>query len=373
MVQIIKADDKLSDFIQVQFEICGNDPNWVPPLKFERKKLLNKKKNPFYQHSKMALFLAKKEGKFVGRIAAIINDNHNQTHDDKVGFFGFFDSINNIEVAKILFDEATKWLKSQGMESIRGPVNPSMNDECGLLIDGFDSPPVTLMTYNPPYYQDLIEGYGFNNAKDLYAYKLINGQYKSEKLSRLDSALRNRYGIEIKALDFKNKARFKEGVEIIKSIYNAAWEKNWGFVKFTDEEFDALAADLKSVADADYALIAYIKGKPVGFALGLPDINQTLIYNRNGGLLKGIFHLLTKKSKIDTLRIIVLGVIEDYRNKGIDAILYNELGDRGLKKGIKYGEASWILEDNEEMKRAATQIMKGELYKTYRIYEKSIV
>lgn len=368
----VQSKSELKKFINSQWNFYTEDRNWVPPLKFERQKLLNTAKNPFFQHSRIKHFLAERDGKVVGRISALVNDEHNKTHNDKVGFFGFFECENNQETANALFGAAGEWLLKQGMDTMRGPANPSLNDECGLLVDGFDSPPVVLMTYNPPYYQVLVEGAGFEKAKDLYAYKLDNEDYRSEKLSRLHKAVTERYGINIRRMDFKNKAKFLEDKNILKSIYNKAWEKNWGFVKMTDAEFDALAADLKSIADPDYTLIAEINGEAVGFALGLPDINQTLIHNRSGSLIPGVIHLLTKKKKIDMLRIIVLGVIPEYRNKGIDAVLYHEIGARSKPKGIRYGEASWILEDNEAMIKAATQVMHGKHYKTYRMYDKSL-
>lgn len=369
---VVKTQSDLKRFIKSQFNFYKNDENFVPPLMMDRLKLLNKDKNPFFKHSKMELLMIEDNGKITGRIAAIINDNHNKTHNDKVGFFGFFECENNQETANILFDEASKYLKSNGMTEMRGPVNPSMNDESGLLIDGFDSPPVVLMTYNPKYYIDLIEGYGLSKIKDLYAYHLINEEYVSEKLERMQSIVRKRNSLTIRSMNFSNKKQFKQDVETLKYIYNNAWEPNWGFVKMTDEEFDFLANDLKTIADPDYALIAEINGKPAGFALALPDINQCLIHNKNGSLLPGIWHLLTKKKKINLLRIIVLGILPQYQRTGADAVLYWELGTRGKPKGIEYGEASWILEDNEMMNKGLTTTMLGKVYKTYRIYQKEI-
>lgn len=369
---VVKTQTDLKRFIKSQFNFYKNDENFVPPLMMDRLKLLNKDKNPFFKHSKMELFMIENNGKITGRIAAIINENHNKTHNDKVGFFGFFECENNQETANILFDEASKYLKSNGMTEVRGPVNPSMNDESGLLIDGFDSPPVVLMTYNPKYYIDLIEGYGLSKIKDLYAYHLINEEYVSEKLERMQSIVRKRNSLTIRSMNFSNKKQFKQDVETLKYIYNNAWEPNWGFVKMTDEEFDFLANDLKTIADPDYALIAEINGKPAGFALALPDINQCLIHNKNGSLLPGIWHLLTKKKKINLLRIIVLGILPQYQRTGADAVLYWELGTRGKPKGIEYGEASWILEDNEMMNKGLTTTMLGKVYKTYRIYQKEI-
>lgn len=359
-------------FIKSQWNFYKNDPNWVPPIIADRVKLLDTVKNPFYNHSIIQLFIAESGGEIVGRIAAIINSNHNTTHNDKVGFFGFFECINNQDVADALFAAAGHWLKDRGMDIMRGPENPSQNDEVALLVDGFDSPPVLLMSYNPKYYIDLIDNAGFKKAKDLYAYNLKMEDYRSEKLIRMQDIIRKRYNVKIRNMNFKNKEQFKKDVNTLKEIYNDAWEPNWGFVKMTDEEFDFLAADLKPVADPLYAFVAEINGKPAGFALGLPDINQVLIHNKNGSLLGAVWHLFTKKKKITWLRILVLGVLKEYQKTGIDSVMYYEFFQRGSKMGITNGEASWILEDNEMMNKAATKTMNGELYKTYRIYEKGL-
>ncbi|MBS1538639.1 MAG: hypothetical protein JST20_12925 [Bacteroidetes bacterium] len=368
----IRTSSDEMKFIKSQWNFYKGDKNFVAPIIMDRQKLLSTKKNPFYKHSKMQLFLAERDGAVVGRIGAIINDNHNETYNDSIGFFGFFECEDNQQTANMLFDAAHSWLKERGMTHARGPVNPSLNDESGLLIDGFDSPPVILMTYNPQYYGQLIEKAGYSKEKDLYAYLLENKTYMTDKMQRMVDVIRERNHITIREVNFKNKQQFTNDVKTLKDIYNAAWEKNWGFVKMTDEEFDFLAADLKQVADPRYALILEISGKPAGFALALPDINQSLIHNKNGGILGAAWHLLTKKKKISLLRIIVLGVLPEYRRTGADAVMYYELGKRGLSKGITHGEASWILEDNQMMNRALTSTMNGKVYKTYRVYQKEL-
>jgi GNAT superfamily N-acetyltransferase len=357
-------------FIKSQWLFYKNEKHWVPPMLMDRKKLLDTKKNPFYQHSQVQCFLAERNGQIVGRIAAIINGNHNKTHRDKAGFFGFFDCINDQEVANGLFRAAEAWIRERGMDEMRGPVNPSMNDECGLLIDGHDGPPVMLMTYNPQYYAGLIEGAGYHKAQDLYAYLLRNENFASEKIPRLFDAIVKRYDLTFRSLNLKG--GFKADVAAIKDMYNRAWEDNWGFVKFTDAEFDFLAADLKQVVNPEFVFFVESKGRPAGFCIALPDINQTLIHNRNGGTLGGVWHLLTKKSKIDLVRIVVLGVLPEFRGTGIDAALYMEIANRAKKQGILKGEASWILESNEMMNKGLTQTMNGERYRTYRIYSNKI-
>lgn len=373
-IEIKKVETKsdLMKFIKSQWLFYKDDPNFVPPIIADRKKLLSREKNPFFKHSEMQEFLAYENAQIVGRIAAIKNDNHNITHNDKVGFFGFFESINNQEVANKLFDACKEWLLERGLDTMRGPVDPSLNDECGLLIEGFELPPVVLMKYNPPYYIDLIKNYGFDEAMLLYAYILKMENYQSEKLVRMQNIVRERYKIKVRNLDFKDKKKLMEDIRIIKGLYNDAWEKNWGFVKATNEEFDVLADDLIQIADPNLVLIVEVNGKVAGFALALPDINEVLIHNKSGSLLGAAWHLFTKSKKIKTLRIITLGILPEFRKTGADAVLYYEIGERGRKRGITQGEASWILSINNEMNNALQQAMKGQIYKKYMIYDKKL-
>lgn len=370
-VRALDASDTMP-FIKSQWQFYKNDPNWVPPMIMDRKKLLNQQKNPLYKHTQMQLFLAEDGGAVVGRIAAILNGNHLATHADGVGFFGFFESINSQEVANALFAAAEQWLRAKGALYARGPVNPSLNDECGLLVEGFEGPPVVLMTYNPPYYATLIEQAGYAKVKDLYAYWLTSGLYQSEKMMRLIELIKQRNQITFRNVDFKNKAQFTKDVDLIKQMYNSAWQPNWGFVKMTDEEFEFLANDLKQIANPDYVFFVEVKGKPAGFILGLPDINQALIHNKKGGLIGGIWSLLTRKKEINRIRIIVLGVLPEYQRSGADTALYHEIGIRGDKHGITGGEASWILEDNEMMNRGLAHTMQAKQYRTYRLFEKAL-
>lgn len=368
----VRTAGDLNDFIKMVWPIYEHDPHWVPPIIADRKKLLSRTRNPFFKHSEMEMFLAKSGHKVVGRIAAIINRNHNQTHNDTVGFFGFFESIDDMEVAAALFAAAESWLGERGMTVMRGPVNPSLNDEAGLLVEGFDDPPQILMTYNPNYYSRLIESFGLRKVKDLYAYRLTRDGFLNPKLERVQRIVREREKLSIRSVNFKQKEAFQRDVRTLKEIYNQTWEPNWGFVKMTDEEFDFLAADLKQVAEPDLVLIVERDGVPIGFALGLPDINQALIFNRTGGIIGAVIAFLFKKKKICRGRIIVLGVIPAYQRRGIDAVLYWEIGMR-MTRGHGYveGEASWVLEDNVMMNRAA-EMMNGEIYKRYRLYDKTV-
>ncbi|MCU7494326.1 MAG: hypothetical protein HF314_04315 [Ignavibacteria bacterium] len=368
-IKTVSSKKDLMRFIKLPWKIYDGDPNWVPPLIMDRKKILSKEKNPFYQHAEMEMFLAEKDGETVGRIAAIKNDLHNKYHDDNAGFFGFFECINDQEVANKLFDASKEWLKSKGLTLMRGPASPSSNDEWGMLLDGFDDSPRLLMTYNPSYYLDLCDNYGLRKEKDLYAYKLENEKVmSSEKLKRVAELAAKRAGLQIEELNVKE---FKKELEKVKYVYNKAWAPNWGFVPLTDGELDAMAADLKPLAEPSLVIFGKINDQLAGFALVMLDYNQ-VFKEMNGRLFPfGFIKMFTQKKKITWCRIITLGLIPEFQKKGLDAAFYYEIVQRAHAIGIDLGEASWILEDNEMMNRGA-QVMNGELYKKYRVYNMSI-
>ena len=368
-VEPVSSKKDLKEFILLPWKVYRNDPNWVPPLILDMKNMLNKKKNPFFLHSDAEFFLARRGDEVVGRIAAILNNRHNEFHGEKTGFFGFFEVLPDYEAAAALFDTAAQWVKDRGMEVLRGPTNYSTNDTCAFLLEGFDSPPVILMTYNPPYYLEYSERYGFEKAKDLYAYFMSSDQPVPERLVRLSEAIRRRDDVVLRSVNMK---RFWEEVETVFKIYNDAWSRNWGFVPLTHEEIKHIAKDLKQVIDPDLALIAEIKGEPAGFSLALPDINQALIKIRNGRLFPfGLPKLLWYMRKISGIRVFTMGVVHKYRLRGIETLFYVETYRRGTGKGHRWGEFSWILEDNRMMNRAA-QALGARVYKKYRIYEKPV-
>ncbi len=368
-ISTVKTDKDLSAFIKFQWKIYKNDRFWVPPLIMDRKKLLSREKNPFYKHAEIEMYLARRDGKIVGRIAAIKNDLHNKTHNDKVGFFGFFESINDQSVANALFDKAAAWIKAKGLDAMRGPANPSSNDEYGMLLEGFDDEPRILMTYNPPYYLNLCSTYGFKKAKDLYAYKIEQAKVLgSDKIRRVAEISKERSKIKISELNLKD---FNNELQKVKLVYNQAWAPNWGFVPLTEEEMDAVAKDMKPLVDPSLVLFGHIDGKLAGFALVLPDYNY-IFKKMNGRLFPfGFIRLLTEGKKIKWARIIILGIIPEFQKKGLDAVFYWEIVNRAGKRGIALGEASWVLEDNDMMNRGA-EVMGGTIYKKYRIYEKPI-
>ncbi len=364
----VRSKKEREEFIRLPWKIYKGIDAWVPPLLMDRRKLLDTEKNPFYKHSEIELFMARKNGEVVGRIAAIINHNHNKEHNDRVGFFGFFESINEQSVADALLKEAASWLLAKGMDTVRGPANPSVNDEYGLLVNAFDKPPVVLMTYNPEYYPALFEKAGLTKAKDLYAYLLSQKTVYSERFERVTEIVRQKSNLTFRSLNMKE---FKQEVAKIKEVYNDAWQYNWGAVPMTNEEFDALAADLKPVVVPELIIMAEYNGKLIGFALSLPDLNMALKYNKNGYLLPGLYCMVRYKKKINTVRIIVLGVLPEFQKTGAATVLFYETASRAKQLGYDFGEASWVLEDNIMMNRAA-EMMNAERYKTYRIYEKKL-
>ncbi len=372
-IKRVETETDRLNFIKLPWKIYRKDKYWVPPLIFDARNNLNPVKNPFFKHSEVELFLAEKDGELVGRIAAIKNDNHNKFHNDKTGFFGFFETLDDQDVADLLLDNACAWCKDKKLDKIVGPVNPSTNDECGLLIDGFDSSPVILMTYNPKHYSDKIENFGFEKEKDLYAYyvsaKVINNQQAMSKLNRMAELIKKRNDVTTRYLSMKD---LTSEVRKIEEIYNNAWELNWGFVPMTTEEFDHLAKMLKMIVDPEYVIFAEVNGIPAGFSLSLPDFNQVL-KRLNGRLFPfGIFKLLYWKNKIDLIRVIVMGVKREFQKKALDSVFYLETIINGNKKGVKGAEISWVLEDNIVM-RQTVEKLGGQIYKTYRIYSKSLI
>lgn len=367
----VKSKKQLATYIDFPHDLYRNDKNYVPELFIAQRDLLTPEKHPFYKHSSIQLFIAYRDGKVAGRIAAIYNVNHNTFTKGNDGFFGFFDTVNDQKVAASLLERASKWVREQGADRIIGPINLSTNDSCGLLVDGFDSPPVVMMPYNASYYQGLLENYGFEKHVDLFAYIIRKNNISERSVKLLDmlETRLKRSNIIIRMIDKKH---LKEEIPKIKELYNKAWDKNLGFVPFTDEEFDYVAKDLSLLLDTDYCIIAEQEGKLVGFTLGIPDINQILINIKNGRLLpSGIFKLLFQRKKINGVRVLMLGVLEGYRKLGIEACLYGHLIKNGIRKGVEYAECSWMLEHNYLMNHAIEQI-NGEHYKRYRIFKKAL-
>jgi hypothetical protein len=363
-------------FFEFPWTLYKNDPNWVPPLLSMRRDLLDKKKNPSWEYMEGDYFAAWRGNEIVGTITALINHRHNDFHQEHIGWFGTFDVYDDQEAATALLETAGDWVKSRKFDAIRGPQSFTTHEECGILVDGF-SRPVLLMPYNPPYYQKLVEGAGFTKAMDIYSFHLSRQgaieHATADRLERLTKAVMKRNKITVRPIDRK---RLKEEFKLFKEIYNAAWDKNWGFVPMTEKELDALVKSLGDFFDPSKAFFADVDGIPAAFVLGVPDFNQVLqkAYARPGvpeifTLLKALWYWKIRPV-MDWARIPLLGVKESYRNKGVDAVLYYYVLMAMVNDPkIQHSDSGWILEANKDMVSIAKSF-GSDIYKTHRFYEK---
>jgi hypothetical protein len=363
----------LGRFFDVAEKIQGSDRNWIAPLRSDLAKMLSPE-NPFFRHAEIQLFLARRGAEAVGRIAAILDRHHNDFHAEKTAFFGFFESVEDPEAARVLFEAASLWARERRMETLRGPANPSLNDEAGLLVEGFESPPAFMMPYNPAYYVALVEGAGFRKAKDLLAYWFDISPAPAERLGRLaERVKRAEPNIVLRPITRRSLAR---DLPLVREVYNEAWEKNWGFVPMTSEEMDFMAHRLKPLLDADFVWLAEAKREngslePVGFFMTLPDYNQAIA--KTGGRLLpfGWLRFLLAARRIRTLRVVTLGIKERWRMRGLNAVLFDTGLRTALRRGFTGCEVSWLLEDNDLVIRAV-DVFGGHRYKTYRLYDLSL-
>ncbi len=372
-VRAARTRRDLKRFIDLPYRLHARDPVWVPPLRRDVESLLSRTKNPFFEHAEAEYFITERDGEVVGRIAAISNRLHNETHGDRVGFFGFFESVDDQAVADALLEVAAAWCRERNHDVLRGPASFSVNDECGLLVDGFESPPTLMMPHNPRYYVPLLERAGFAKAKDLWVYQGGTEEHYvpvPERLARGTELIRQRQGINLRSLNMKD---FQGEVERIKELYNAAWERNWGFVPMTEHEIDHLAEQFKPVVIPEMVPMAEKDGKLIGFGIALPDLNVVFRRHRSGRLFPMILDLLwsLKMRRIRRARILLLGVHPDYRGKGVDAMLYHWIWTKSGERQIYWGEAGWILEDNPAM-NAGLEKMTFRVYKTYRLYDRTL-
>ncbi len=364
VVPVVSRSD-LKRFIDLPWSIYRDDPHWVPPLKRDVRAAFDPSKHPFHEHSEAQPFLALRGNETVGRICAIRNRVHEEFHEEAVGFFGWFECIDSPEAAEALFGAVRDWLRKRGLESMRGPTSFSTNEITGLFVEGDEGPPLVMMAHNPPYYPGLFESCSLRKVKDLYAWSM-NDPNPPDRLLRAEKLITRRYGVTIRPLD---RSRFDEELATVRRLYNTAWERNWGFVPMTDAEIDHMAAELKPILEPKFALFAEnADGESIGFALALPDFNQ-ILKRMNGKLFPfGLLKALIYKRRITSMRVLILGLVEEWRGKGIDALLYVTLIRNGVELGMTQAEQSWILEDNEKM-NAALERMGGRIYRRYRLYE----
>ncbi len=369
IVPLTRSSRDVRRFLKVSYGIYRDDPNWVAPLLMDLKKVFTDA-NPLFEHAVMQLWVARQGGRDVGRIAGVIDRNYNHLAKEPAAFFGFFESVNEPAVSSRLFDTVFGWTRQAGLPRVLGPMNPTTNDECGLLVEGFDSPPVFMMTYNPRYYVTLVEEAGFRKAKDLLAYHMDLAKIPMDRLDRIASKIKQR-NPNLSFRPVRRKTLAQDLIKI-KEIYNTAWQDNWGFVPMTDAEVDFMAERLKPLLMEGLIWLAEAGTEPVGFLLATPDYNVPLKPLRGRLLTPKVLgfipYLLGWKCPPRT-RVITLGMKEKYRAKGLESALLIEGLKVGIGAGVRESEASWILEDNLMMCRMLEAI-GGRPYKTYRLYEK---
>jgi hypothetical protein len=372
-LRVAKSEGRgdLRRFVDLPWRLYAGDPCWVPPLRKQVLELLDLR-HPFYRDgaAEREVFLARRGGRVVGRIVAILNRAYNAFHQDRAGFFGFFECEDDQAAAGELLAAAADWLRGKGCDCMLGPVNPSTNYEAGLLVEGFDTPPTVMMTYNPRRYQELLEATGLEKAKDLFAYLSEVHPASLDRLAKFAERTSKREPeLESRSVDMR---RFHEEVAQVRAIYNSAWEKNWGFVPASDAEFAVLARELKPLVDPDLVRLSFFAGEPAGFLLALPDVNPALAV-LNGSLWNPIRLLrasIVGRRKVG-LRLITMGVKEQHRLRGIEGVMFYEGLKAALDNGYAWCEYSWILEDNELAKRTV-RLMDAKLSKVYRIYGKAL-
>jgi len=378
-VSPVEKESERMAFLTFPWKVYRGDRYWVPPLLSERKAFTDPDQNPFYQHAQVQLFLARRGDEVVGTIAAFTNHLFNQFHEANVGWFGFFEVLEDPEAAQALLAEAVAWARRAGHRSILGPAQFSTNDEIGLLVDGFDDVPRILMTYNPQRYLGYMDAAGFHKAMDLLAYTTnIDEMYVKggppDKLLRVIEMMKKRKRFTVRTVNMK---RFDEEVEQVKVIYNQSWARNWGFVPMTDAEIDRLGEQLKPIIDPDLVTVAEADGRVVGFGLTLPDLNGPLhmAYPRPNvpewfTFAKLLWHWKVRR-QVSWIRAFALGVLPEYRGTGVDAMMYFHTLERAMRKGYHSVEMSWLLESNDMVLRSA-EMLGGHRYKTYRVYEKTL-
>jgi len=369
-IQMVPDPRRSRGFIELPWQVNAGDADWAPPLRMAVVKLLNRSNYPFFNHGDAAFFLARRGSEPVGRIAAIENKLHARTYNDGVGFFGFFECEDDPQACRALLSHAAGWVRERGYKRVRGPLNYSVNDENpGVLFEGFNGLPLILMAHNPGYYNRLLTDCGMAKAKDLYAYLVTKATMAGERFQRVMKAVRRRAPqLDIREVRLDGRG-FRSDIEMMLKIFNEAWSANWGFVEVTPPEVDTIAADLKPIVDPCITAIAEIEGKPVGMMVCVPNVNEILRKIPSGRLFPtGWYKLLTGLRDIRGFRTMLMGVVPEYRNRGVDALMIDKVMQSGLAAGYEYCELSWVLEDNEAMTSLADKA-GGFLYRKYRIYE----
>jgi len=369
-IEKVETGKQRKEFVMLPYRINEDDPHWVPPLLMNVRALMSRK-HPFHEHADVEFFIAKNDaGKTVGRISAAVNHAHNEYHKEKTGFFGFLECENNQELAELLLKTAEDWVKSRGMESIRGPFNLSTNEECGLLVDGFDTDPRLMMPHNPPWLGELVEKAGYSKLMDLLAYWADSDKHHFEKLFRISGMVRRRGNWTIRGINMKD---LENEMRKVMDVYNECWGENWGFVPMTPREFKAMVDELKMLITPELTPLIELDGELVAFGVALPDANIAF-KKGNGKAIPTILALKVPpfKVNIDRVRVLLMGVKKKYRNRGLETLVIENIVNNSREMGMGRGELSWILENNREMRAILEKQLKADLYKRYRIYEKEL-
>jgi GNAT superfamily N-acetyltransferase len=366
-VDVVRTRADLEAFVRLPRELYSGNPDFVIPLDRDVFARLDRKRHPYFEHAEAELFLARRRGKVVGRIAATVNRLHNETHGEKCGFFGFFESVREFEVANALLERAAAWLRKRGQTSMRGPASFSSNDEFGLLVGGEPGPPTFMMPFNPPWYAPLIEGAGFHKVMDLYAWDM-NQKDDVPRWERLAKRIADREGVTTRSMNMKTFAR---DVAIIREIYDDAWAENWGFVPMTAAEFAFMAKELRPIVVPELIHFVMKDGREIGFLLALPDLNE-IIRTLNGRLFPfGFLKLLLRRKSVSRVRILAMGVRREFHGRGVDAMLYDAITRSSFALGIMQGELSWILETNAPMNNTLRRA-GARIWRTYRVFERPL-
>ncbi len=368
VVQPVDTRRQKKQFLHLPWTLYAGDPHWIPPLLMDQRALLGYSKHPFHELAEVQTFLAYRNGQPVGRLAAILNHAHNKQHREQRGFFGFFESIDDQEVASSLFEAATAWFAQRGIRQLRGPCNPSLNYECGLLVDAFDSAPFFMMTYNKPYYERLILGAGFHKSQDLYAFwgHIDMLDKLDPKLKRMVDQAAERFEVTVRPIDISN---FRKELEMFLNVYNQSLGGTWGFVPLSSGEIRHLGSQLRHMIVPELALVAEVAGKPIGAVFGLLDYNPR-IKQIDGRLFPfGFIRLLSKRRELKRMRVISANVVPEYQRWGVGLVLMSGLVPKILEWGMQEVEFSWVLESNQ-LSRGSLERGGAVLNKTYRLFDR---
>ena len=368
-VEVVVAEQGRArrEFLTLPYRLHQHHARFVPPLRRERAALFDRRRHPFFQHAEAQYFVARHRGRPVGCIEAIVNHAHNRFHGDRVGFFGAFDCVDDAEVAGALLGQAADWLRDRGLTVMRGPATHSTNETCGLLIEGHGDLPFVGMPWNPSYYAGLLEASGLRKAKDLYSWEMETDRDVPAKMRRLIGRITQDGRIRVRPLEVRD---YAAEVRRVMDLYNRSWERNWGFVPLTETEFHYAAAQLRPLVTRypDGVLIAEVAGQPAGFCVGVMDAHQALVRLRDGRLFPfGLFRLQRGLRRVDRARVMAFGVLPEYRNLGLDALMTVTILEVARRHGCRRAELGWTLEDNAVINRALAAFTRRS--KTYRLYE----